>query len=48
MSKVYFVIMIAILSSCAPSQPENPTNDYVLIEFASKLEEEIEAEKTKK
>ncbi|WPU66097.1 hypothetical protein [Peredibacter starrii] len=42
MKIIYFLIAASILSSCAPSRPENPSNDYVLIEFASKLEEEKE------
>lgn len=50
MTKIFFIIILGILSSCGPNQ-EDPSNDYVLIEFASKLEEEydkLEADNDKK
>ena len=31
-----------MLTACESNQQEDPTNDYVLIEFASKLEEEYD------
>lgn len=50
MTKIFFILILGILSSCGPNQ-EDPSNDYVLIEFAAKVEEvneKLEAERTKK
>ena len=33
---------ILLLSACGANHHEDPSNDYVLIEFASKLEEEYD------
>lgn len=40
MRTIYFIITILILASC--SRHERPSDDYVLIEFASKLEEDYQ------
>ena len=37
----YLLPLLIILGSCS-KQPESPSDDYVLIEFASKLEEEYQ------
>ena len=43
MTKIFFVLILTTLfSSCGQGQQEDPSNDYVLIEFASKLEEEYD------
>lgn len=51
MTKIFLVLIPAFLfSSCKASKQEDPTKDYVLIEFASRLEEvyeKLEPEKYK-
>lgn len=40
MRTIFFILIILILASC--SRQEQPSDDYVLIEFASKLEEDYQ------
>lgn len=36
-----YLLFLLLVSSCAPKR-EEPSDDYVLIEFASKLEEDYQ------
>jgi hypothetical protein len=37
-----WVFMALILASCSPSPEKTRTSDYVLVEFAAKLEDDYE------